>query len=75
MKGDYKKIEEIQAEIRSVYIENFLEFDNNGRYNFYKCESCGGPMLGHIEAKCRGLRGARYEEPTVKAFQDWLRRL
>ena len=32
-------------------------------------------MLGHMEAKCRGLKGARFEEPIVKAFENWLRRI
>ena len=31
-------------------------------------------MLGHIGPKCRGLKGVRYEEPIVKAFEDWLRK-
>ena len=32
-------------------------------------------MLGHMEAKCRGLKGVRYEEPIMKAFEDWLKRI
>ena len=73
MKSDYKNMEEMKAEVMAVNIEEFLQFNNNGRFDFYKCESCGGPMLGHMEAKCRGLKGARYEEPIVKAFKDWFR--
>ena len=28
-----------------------------------------------MENKCRGMKDARYDEPTVKAFEDWLERI
>ena len=49
MKSNYLKDVGIQEELRKVNIENFLEFDSNGRYEFYKCAGCLGPQLGHIE--------------------------
>ena len=32
MKSNYKKESEIEEEMKSVVIENFLDFDDNGRY-------------------------------------------
>ena len=62
-------------EIRSTDIEEILKFDNHDRYGFYKCESCGGPMLGHMEVKCRALNGVMYDMVTNKIFKDWLERI
>ena len=72
MKNNYKNIDDIMHEVRSSEIEDFLEFVNNGRYEFYKCENCDGPILGHQEVKCRGLDGIRYDEQVVKSFENWL---
>ena len=55
-------------------LENFLDFDLNGRYEFAKCEGCDGPLLGHQEVKCRG-EGVRYDPEVVKSFEHWLRRI
>ena len=74
MKNNYKKIDDITHEIRHSEIEDFLEFDDNGKYKFFKCETCSGPILGHIEVKCRSLEGARYEREIVESLQNWLRR-
>ena len=52
-----------------------MKFDNHGRYGFYKCESCSGPIIGHLEVKCRALNGARYDQVTEKSFEDWLERI
>ena len=38
MKSNYMKGSEIQEELKNVTIENFLEFDNNGQYDFRRCE-------------------------------------
>ena len=51
MKSNYKKEGEIQEEMKGVVIENFLDFDNNGRYEFMKCADCNGPMMGHLKVK------------------------
>ena len=64
MKANYKRIEDIKIDIRSSEIEEILKFDNHGRYGFYKCELCSGPILGHLEVKCKALNGARYDQVT-----------
>ena len=75
MKTNYKKIDDIQIDIRRTDLEEFLKFNNHGRYGFFKCEACGGPILGHLEVKCRGLNGDRYNHQTVKSFEEWLERI
>ena len=72
MKANYKRIEDIKVDIRSTDIEEILKFDNHGRYGFYKCESCGGPILGHMEVKCRALNGVRCNMVTENSFEDCL---
>ena len=57
MKNNYKKLDDITTEVLNSEIEDLLKFDSNGRYDFFKCETCGGPILGHQEVKCRGLDG------------------
>ena len=57
MKNNYKKIDDITEEVRKSEIEDFLNFDNDGKYEFFKCENCDGPILGHQEVKFRGLDG------------------
>ena len=74
MKANYKKLNDIRIDIRRTELEEFLKFDNHGRYGFFKCESCSGPILGHLEVKCRGLNGERYDHQTVKSFEEWLER-
>ena len=54
MKNNYKKDGDIAHELRHVDLENFLDFDCNGRYEFARCETCDGPLLGHLEVKCGG---------------------
>ena len=75
MKNNYKKIDEITHEIRHSEIEDFLEFDSNGKYELTRCETCDGPILGHLEVKCRTLDGVRYDGQTVKSFENWLKRI
>ena len=47
---NYKKVSEIQEELKNVNIENYLEFN-------YR------PMLGHLPTKCPKLD---YEKKAVK---------
>ena len=75
MKANYKKEEEIQADVQYGDIEEYCKFDNQGRVGFYRCELCSGPILGHMEVKCRALNGQRYDLNIVKSFQEWLERL
>ena len=49
-------------------IDNFLEFDYGGRYKFARCEGCDGPLLRHLEVKCKGKEGARYESATKQSL-------
>ena len=70
MKANYKRIEDIKVDIQSADIEEIWKFDNHGRYSFYKCEACTGPILGHLEVKCRALNGAGYDPVTEKSDDD-----
>ena len=45
---NYKNDDDIVAKTGDN-IENVLDFDRNGRYEFVHCGSCGGPILGHKE--------------------------
>ena len=75
MKANYKKLEDIAIDIRRTELDEFLKFDSNGWYGFFRCEACAGPILGHLEVKCRGLNGERYDALTTKSFEDWLERI
>ena len=44
----YTKDSDIQEELKNVRIENHIEFYDDGRYEFRKCEYCDGPLLGHL---------------------------
>ena len=55
MKSNYKKESEIEEEMKNVVKENFLDFDDNGRYEFARCEDCNGPLMRHMKAKCPKL--------------------
>ena len=35
---NYLKDNQIEKELESVDIENYLEFDYNGQFTFYECE-------------------------------------
>ena len=45
------------------------------RYEFAKCEECDGPLLGHLEVKCLGKQGQRYESEKLKGFENWLKQV
>ena len=48
-------------------------FNSNGSYEFAHCETCDGPLLGHMETKCNHLDGVRYDGQIVKSFENWLK--
>ncbi len=72
MKKNYKSSEEITTDIKNNGLDEYLEFDNTGRYKFYRCKSCDGPMLGHLQNKCRHKEP--YEDQMIKIFEGWLKR-
>ena len=74
MKKNYKNADEITADLKNTGLDEFLKHDVHGRFGFYLCEGCGGPMLGHIQTKCCGLTEG-YDSQTVNKFQNWLERL
>ena len=49
IKKNYRVSEEIEEELKSVDLGNFLDFDDDGRYEFTRCEGCDGPLLGHMQ--------------------------
>ena len=69
IKKNYRSVMEIMEEIKHVDIGNFLDFDDDGKYEFARCEGWFGPFLGHIEAKCTGKEGVRYGSEAVKIFE------
>ena len=52
VKKNYASIDDIAEELKNVGLENFLDFNANDDFEFAKCESCGRPLLGHLEVKC-----------------------
>ena len=75
MKNRYGAVSEIEVELKNVEIENFLDFKANDEFEFAKYEGCDGPLLGHLEFKCRGKQGVRYWSEAVKSFKHWLKRV
>ena len=72
MCSNYKKDSEIEEEMKNVVIENFLDFDVTGRYEFARCEDCNGPLIGHMKAKCPKLA---YDSEDMKKFENYLKRI
>ena len=72
MKSNYKRESEIEEEMKNVVIENFLDFDLYGRYEFARCEDCNGLLMGHMKAKCPKLA---YGDEDVKKFETYLKRI
>ena len=69
MTKNYKKQEEITIDIKNHTLDEYLEFGTPGHYQFFKCEDCDGPILGHQQAKCRN--GDRYDERTLTSFEGF----
>ena len=72
MKKNYKLCSEIEEEMKNIVIENFLDFDVSGRYEFASCEDCNGPLIGHMKAKCPKLA---YDDEDVKKFENYIKRI
>ena len=75
IKKNYRASEDIEEELKNVDLENFLDFNYEGRYDFTRCEGCDGPLLGHMEVKCQGKEGQRYRSEILKGFENWLKRV
>ena len=60
MKKNYYPLEDIEAELKNVVLENLLDFNANDDFEFAKCEGCDGPLLGHLEVKHGKKQGVRY---------------
>ena len=52
---------------------NFFDYDQDGIYEFARCEGCNGPLLGHLKVICS--EGVRYGSETVRSFENWLKRV
>ena len=72
MKSNYMKVRDIQEELKNVVIENYLEFENTGKYEFRKCEDCNGPMIGHLKPKCPKVE---YSEDDVMKFERYIKNI
>ena len=53
-------------------IENYLEFFDDGGYEFYKCSGCFGPKLGHITQKCPKVE---YDKENLQHFEIYLKEI
>ena len=53
-------------------IENYLEFENNGKYEFRRCEDCNGPMIGHLKEKCPKVE---FSKDDVKRFERYIKNI
>ena len=49
---NYKTDEDIGQE-SETNLENTLDFDRYGQYEFVHCGECGEPIIGHKQEKCR----------------------
>ena len=74
-KKNYKPVAEIEQELRNVDLDDFIDVDSFGRYEFARCEGCDGPLLGHLEVKCNGKDGIRYRSEALRLFESWLKRV
>ena len=58
--------------MKVVVIDNSLDFNNNGRYEFMRCEDCNGPMIGYLKPKCPKVE---YSEDDVKRFEKFIKNI
>ena len=75
IKENYVTIDAILEELKNVRIENFLDFNANDDFEFTRCESCDGPLMGHLEVKCTVKEEVRYGPEVMKNFENWLKRI
>ena len=68
---NYKLASEIEKELKDVDLENFLDFDGKGGFDFDSCDYCNGPVLGHLEVKCPRLE---YDPGDVRKFEKHLKK-
>ena len=54
---------------KKIDLSNFLDFDDDSRYDFARCEGCDGSLLGHLEVKCCGKEGFRYGVKQYEGFR------
>ena len=47
----------------------YVKFNNNGVIEFFRCEFCDGPTLGHSTTKCQHL-GDRYDDKIRTSFEN-----
>ena len=66
-------VENITIRLKADTLEDYLKFKSNGEYEFFSCENCDGPMLGHQVTKCN--HGEGYDEKTITKFEKWLERI
>ena len=70
---NYKNDDDLAAESETD-LDNLLDFDRYGRYEFVRCGRCGGPRLGHRQKKCRQME-AGYDKDLVEAFESKIKTL
>ena len=58
--------------MKNVVLENFLDFNFNGKYEFASCEDCNGPLIGQMKAKYSKFA---YGDEYVKKFETYLKRI
>ena len=51
MKANYKKLADIQNDVKRTELEEFLKFDSGDRYGFFKCEECGKEICNEYNLK------------------------
>ena len=69
---NYKKDAELENEMDTIDLGNYVKYDEHGHSTFKKCPHCGGPTLGHIQVKCPKVH---YDEQAVKDFEFYLESL
>ena len=48
IKSNYKQYNDLEEELKHTVIDQVLDFDVTGRYEFVRCEDCNGLVLGHL---------------------------
>ena len=69
---NYKKDPKLENEFKTIEMENYVRYFDNGQFEFKECEYCTGPLLGHIQAKCPKVE---YDEKGVNKFKKHLKNI